>query len=72
MAPPLLSEAEGQSLALGAALVRHTRLDNLTGRPAITVPLEGGHAGGLHLTARTDARVLDAAVAIEATLSQSR
>jgi aspartyl-tRNA(Asn)/glutamyl-tRNA(Gln) amidotransferase subunit A len=70
--PPLLSAAEGQGPLLGAALVRHTRLDNLTGRPAITLPLEGGRAGGLHLAARTDARVLDAAVAIEAILSQSR
>ena len=72
VAPPSLAEAEGQGLPLGAALVRHTRLDNLTGRPAITLPLDGGRGGGLHLTARTDAAVLDTAVAIEGILSQPR
>jgi Asp-tRNA(Asn)/Glu-tRNA(Gln) amidotransferase A subunit family amidase len=70
--PSLLAEAEGQGLALGAALVRHTRLDNLTGRPAITLPLDGGRGGGLHLSARTDAGLLAAAVAIEGILSQPR
>jgi Asp-tRNA(Asn)/Glu-tRNA(Gln) amidotransferase A subunit family amidase len=72
IAPPLLAEAEGQGVPLGAALVRHTRLDNLTGRPAITLPLDGGRGGGLQLTARTDTAVLDTAVAIEGILSQPR
>ena len=69
---PLLTEAETAGVPLAAALVRHTRLDNLTGRPAISLPLRPGSAGALHLAAPTDAGLLDAAVEIEAILSRSR
>jgi Asp-tRNA(Asn)/Glu-tRNA(Gln) amidotransferase A subunit family amidase len=69
MTAPRLGEAEAGGPPLAATLVRHTRLDNLTGRPAMTLPL---NTGGLHLAARHDAQLLDAAVAIEAILSRAR
>jgi hypothetical protein len=69
MRAPSLLEAETGGPHLAAALVRHTRLDNLTGRAAITLPLA---TGGLHLTGRDDAALLDAAVAIESILSRFR
>jgi Asp-tRNA(Asn)/Glu-tRNA(Gln) amidotransferase A subunit family amidase len=66
---PRLGDADAGGPTLAAALVRHTRLDNLTGRPAITLPLR---TGGLHLAGRDDAQLLDSAVAIEAIISRSR
>jgi Asp-tRNA(Asn)/Glu-tRNA(Gln) amidotransferase A subunit family amidase len=71
MAAPPLADAEGPAVA--AALVRNTRLDNLTGRPAISLPLaSAGLPAGLHLAGRTDGELLAAAVAVERELSQPR
>jgi Asp-tRNA(Asn)/Glu-tRNA(Gln) amidotransferase A subunit family amidase len=71
IAAPLLTDAGRPAVA--AALVRHTRLDNLTGRPAISLPLAtAGLPVGLHLTGRTDGQLLGYAVAIERVLSPPR
>lgn len=72
LAGPRLGEAESADIA--AALVRHTRLDNLTGLPAISLPIPQRVARpvGLHLTARTDRRLLDLAASVEAVLSPPR
>jgi Asp-tRNA(Asn)/Glu-tRNA(Gln) amidotransferase A subunit family amidase len=62
---------------VAAALVRHTRLANLTGHPAVSlpvpVPVPGRADGpavalpvGLQLTAATDIRLLECATAAEA------
>jgi Asp-tRNA(Asn)/Glu-tRNA(Gln) amidotransferase A subunit family amidase len=64
---PLLTEADQPWVS--AALVRNTRLDDLTGRPAISLPLEtAGLPVGLHLTGPTDEALLDAAAAVELAL----
>ena len=65
---------EAESADIAAALVRHTRLDNLTGLPAISLPIPatGPRPVGLHLTGRTDRRLLDLAASVEAVLSPPR
>jgi aspartyl-tRNA(Asn)/glutamyl-tRNA(Gln) amidotransferase subunit A len=68
---PRLAEAEDPLVA--PSLVRHTRLDNLTGRPAISLPVRTtGLPVGLHLTGPTDEGLLDAAAAVEDALSVSQ
>jgi Asp-tRNA(Asn)/Glu-tRNA(Gln) amidotransferase A subunit family amidase len=68
---PLLTEADEPWVS--AALVRNTRLDDLTGRPAISLPLETtGLPVGLHLTGPTDELLLDAAAAVEQALRASQ
>jgi aspartyl-tRNA(Asn)/glutamyl-tRNA(Gln) amidotransferase subunit A len=65
---PLLSEADDPRLA--AALVRYTRLDDLTGLPAVSLPIgTTGLPVGLHLTGPTDEGLLDAAAALEGVVS---
>jgi len=62
---PLLVQATGPAVA--ASLVRFTRLDDLTGLPAVSLPLPvDGCAVGLQLTARTDAELLAHAAVVEA------
>jgi Asp-tRNA(Asn)/Glu-tRNA(Gln) amidotransferase A subunit family amidase len=66
---PALAEAERPEVA--AALVRHTRLANLTGLPALSLPVAvgpGGLAVGLHLTARNEDRLLEGAATVEVAL----
>jgi aspartyl-tRNA(Asn)/glutamyl-tRNA(Gln) amidotransferase subunit A len=69
---PRLGDAERADIA--AALVRHTRLDNLTGLPALSLPIASMTAGpaGLHLTGRTDRQLLDCAALVEAAISPPR
>ncbi len=66
--------ADAESADIAAALVRHTRLDNVTGLPALSLPLpvDGPGAVGLHLTGRTDRQLLDCAATVEAVLSPTR
>jgi Asp-tRNA(Asn)/Glu-tRNA(Gln) amidotransferase A subunit family amidase len=71
MVAPPLAQSDGASVA--AALVRHTRLDNLTGLPAISLPLPtGGAPVGLHLTAPSDGRLLEYAAVVEKIVSPPR
>jgi aspartyl-tRNA(Asn)/glutamyl-tRNA(Gln) amidotransferase subunit A len=66
---PRLTEAEEPWVA--ASLVRHTRLDDLTGLPAISLPVQApGLPVGLHLTGLNDEALLDAAAAVEDALSR--
>jgi aspartyl-tRNA(Asn)/glutamyl-tRNA(Gln) amidotransferase subunit A len=65
---PLLIEADQPWVS--AALVRNTRLDDLTGLAALSLPVQTpGLPVGLHLTGPTDEALLDAADAVEAALS---
>ncbi len=71
-APPLL-EADRPEMAV--ALVRHTRLANLTGLPAVSLPLPVGPGAlplGLQLTAGDEAALLGTAQAVEAALRAAR
>jgi len=62
---PLLSEAADPAVA--ATIVANTRLANLTGRPAVSVPVPGASLPiGLQIEGATDAAVLDAAVSFQA------
>lgn len=57
---PLVSESGNRDVA--ATLVSNTRLANLTGHPAMTLPLEStGLPVGLQLIAATDSRLMEAA-----------
>lgn len=57
---PLVSESGNGDIA--ASLVSNTRLANLTGHPAMTLPLEStGLPVGLQLIAATDSRLIEAA-----------
>jgi Asp-tRNA(Asn)/Glu-tRNA(Gln) amidotransferase A subunit family amidase len=68
---PLLTEADEPWVS--AALVRNTRLDDLTGHPAISLPLQtGGLPVGLHLSGSTDDVLLDVAAAVEQALGATR
>lgn len=62
--------AGAETAEIAAALVRHTRIDNLTGLPALSLPVASvGHgAVGLHLTGRTDRQLLDCAALVEAAI----
>jgi aspartyl-tRNA(Asn)/glutamyl-tRNA(Gln) amidotransferase subunit A len=66
--------ADAERAEIAAALVRHTRLDNLTGLPALSLPLPRSGPGqvGLHLTGRTDRQLLDCAALVEAAVSRTR
>jgi Asp-tRNA(Asn)/Glu-tRNA(Gln) amidotransferase A subunit family amidase len=66
--------ADAERAEIAAALVRHTRIDNLTGLPALSLPLPRTGSGqvGLHLTGRTDQQLLDCAALVEAEISQTR
>jgi Asp-tRNA(Asn)/Glu-tRNA(Gln) amidotransferase A subunit family amidase len=68
--PPLRTAAEP---SVGLGLVANTRLANLTGIPALSLPLPaGGVMIGLQVMARSDERALAAATWLEAlTLTQS-
>jgi aspartyl-tRNA(Asn)/glutamyl-tRNA(Gln) amidotransferase subunit A len=71
IAAPLLSEADDPGVA--AALVRYTRLDDLTGFPAMSLPVAtAGLPVGMHLTGLTDEGLLDAAAALEPVVSGPR
>ena len=71
IAAPLLVDAERPGVA--AALVRNTRLANLTGSPAITVPLATTELpAGLQLVGPTDELLLRYALAVEGVLSPPR
>jgi hypothetical protein len=51
------------------SLLRVTRLDDLTGRPALSLPLPvAGPPVGLHLTGTTDAGLLAVAARVAAAL----
>jgi Asp-tRNA(Asn)/Glu-tRNA(Gln) amidotransferase A subunit family amidase len=63
--------ADAGRVQVAAALVRHTRLDNLTGLPSISIPVPrevGALPVGLQLTALTERRLLDCAAAVESAL----
>jgi Asp-tRNA(Asn)/Glu-tRNA(Gln) amidotransferase A subunit family amidase len=61
---PLLGAASDPGVV--AALVRTTRLDDLTGLPAVSLPVPtSGLPVGLHVGARTDAELLAVAARIE-------
>ena len=65
---PTIEEAR-RAPALGARLVRYTRLGNVVGLPAISVPVPtGGMPIGLQLMTLRDADALSAAAALEAAL----
>jgi Asp-tRNA(Asn)/Glu-tRNA(Gln) amidotransferase A subunit family amidase len=72
IAAPRPGDAESAEIA--AALVRYTRLDNLTGFPAISLPLPQTASGpvGLHVTGRSDRLLLDCAASVEAVISRTR
>lgn len=75
--PPTL--AEGAEPAAGAALVKHTRLANLTGFPAISIPVPHQVGPtlsrlalpfGMQVEAMTDEAVLRVGAALEAALNR--
>ncbi len=69
LAPPMSVAAE--DTALPARLVANTRLANLTGSPAISLPLPGADAPvGLQLTGTSDADLLGHAALVAAVLGQ--
>lgn len=60
------TEEEGRRPSAPVRLVRHTRLANVVGAPALSLPLPGdGLPVGLQVMARDDARLLGMAAAIE-------
>jgi len=61
---------EVDALGVAPALMRVTRLDNLTGRPAISLPIPVGDGlpVGLHVSGTTDAGLLRVAARVEAAL----
>ena len=62
IAPPSLVDAPG----LGSRLVAHTRLANMTGLPAISLPLStAGGPVGLHLTGTWSGDLLELAALVE-------
>ncbi len=66
---PLLEEASGDT-ALSSLLVRYTRLANVTGVPALSLPVPGGELPvGLQILARDDGYLLTVAAAIERCLA---
>jgi Asp-tRNA(Asn)/Glu-tRNA(Gln) amidotransferase A subunit family amidase len=66
IAPPTLADAPG----LGPRLVAHTRLANLTGLPAISVPLPGApHPVGLQFTAIQTEALFRCAADVEASVA---
>jgi Asp-tRNA(Asn)/Glu-tRNA(Gln) amidotransferase A subunit family amidase len=67
---PTFSEANDPAVA--GQLVAHTRLANLTGIPAISLPMPGdGLPVGLQLTALSDASLLGAAAFVEALINET-
>lgn len=66
---PLVSEATAPGLA--ARIVANTRLGNVVGLPAVSIPLPStGAPYGLQLLGRSDADLLSAAAAVEGLLTQ--
>ena len=62
---------DGTEVPVRAAMLKHTQLFNMTGHPAITLPVAaGGLPVGLQLvgSSNTTARLLDIAAACEAAL----
>lgn len=61
---------EVDALGVAPALMRVTRLDNLTGRPAISLPIPVGDGlpVGLHVSGTTDVGLLRVAARVEAAL----
>ena len=67
MVAPLIEEASDP--AVGGRLVTFTRLADLTGLPAVSIPLPGVPLPvGLQVEARTDSLAIEAAVALERAL----
>jgi aspartyl-tRNA(Asn)/glutamyl-tRNA(Gln) amidotransferase subunit A len=66
--------ADAERAEIAAALVRHTRIDNLTGLPALSLPVPstGPGAVGLHLTGRADQPLLDCAALVEDAIKELR